>query len=90
MIRGYLLTRGGRRRPFVKAVFQFPGLRDDNFEVQLLVDTGADRTILSPSDSEKLVTDLEIDLSSLSRGTPGAGVGGEVHTRGSGSSDNSR
>ncbi len=81
MIRGYLLTSGGRRRPFVKAVFQFPGLRDGSVEVDLLVDTGADRTVLSPLDAEKLATDLGIDFSSLPRGTSGAGVGGQVDTR---------
>lgn len=81
MIRGYLLTSGGRQRPFVNASFQFPDLRDSSLEVRLLVDTGADRTIISPMDAGKLVTDLGIELSTLPAGIPGAGVGGQVDTR---------
>ena len=48
MIRGYFLTRGGRRRPFVQALIVSPSLSQP-LDVQLLVDTGADRTIIFSS-----------------------------------------
>lgn len=47
MIRGYLTT-GTTRRPFVSARLQFPKLGNQLHPVELLVDTGADRTLLSP------------------------------------------
>ena len=49
MIRGYFSTQGSRRRPFIDAILQFPILNDRSLDVKLLVDTGADRTILSYS-----------------------------------------
>ena len=54
MIRGYYSAAGGRRRPYVKASFRFPSIRGQGLEVELLVDTGADRTILAPLDALRL------------------------------------
>jgi len=75
MIRGHLIAMGGRRRPFVLAHIVIPsqGISDD---VNLLVDTGADGTLLSPSDAAT----LRIDLAQLSPGPPSTGVGGRVST----------
>ncbi len=80
MIRGYFSTMGGGRRPFLSAVIQFPTL-NQRLEIPLLVDTGADRTILSPRDARQMSRRLGFDLTSLPRGAPGAGVGGQTNTR---------
>jgi hypothetical protein len=75
MIRGYLLARGRARRPFVVGRIGIPAQAIDD-DVNLLVDTGADGTLLSPSDA----TRLRIDLSQLPSGSPSTGVGGSVPT----------
>jgi predicted aspartyl protease len=76
MIRGYL-SAGTPRRPFVSARFRFPALDNRLHPVELLVDTGADRTILSPVDARR----LGIALANLPRGLPSTGIGGQVTTR---------
>ena len=80
MIRGHFATLGTRRRPLVKGVFQFPTLNRD-LELRLLVDTGADRTILGPAHAERLRTEFGMDFTVLRRGQPGTGIGGQVATR---------
>ena len=77
MIQGYFSTIGATRRPFVYASLQFPVLNELHYGVEFLVDTGADRTMLSPSDA----TRIGIDLSTLSLGARSTGVGGQVQTR---------
>jgi len=46
----------------------------------LLVDTGADRTLLAPREA-KLITDLGIDVSKLRVGPASLGIGGRAQTR---------
>ena len=75
MIQGYFVEP--RRRPFIDGRFRFPGLDNLSVDVRLLVDTGADRTILSPQDAES----IGIDITSLPLGAPGSGVGGQAPTR---------
>ena len=77
MIRGYFYTIGNRSRPYVSATFRFPTLNSQRFEVRLLVDTGADRTLLSPLDARR----IGIDITTLPLGSSSAGVGGQVPTR---------
>ncbi len=80
MIRGHFVALGTRRRPFFKGVVHFPPL-GRSLAVRLLVDTGADRTILGPLHSERLRTELGMDFAALRRGQPGMGIGGQVATR---------
>src|SRR5574341_804736 len=80
MIQGYFLTRGARRRPFVDATFHFPSL-SQTFDTHLLVDTGADRTILGPVDASRLTRALGIALTALPSGLPSTGIGGTMPTR---------
>ncbi len=80
MIRGYFLNRGDRLRPFVDAIVEIPGV-SRALEVVLLVDTGADYTVLAPLDAMRLSSRLGIDLAALPQGNPSAGVGGLVETR---------
>lgn len=80
MIRGYFLTRGSRRRPFVHATFTFPAF-PRTFDTHLLVDTGADRTVIGPPDGSRLARVLGIALTALPMGLPSTGVGGTSSTR---------
>jgi hypothetical protein len=75
MIRGRLIAAGGRRRPFVLAHLAVPmqGVAGD---VNLLVDTGADGTLLAPADAAA----LRIDLARLPAGPSSTGIGGRVPT----------
>jgi hypothetical protein len=81
MIRGYFATIGTRRRPVIDAVFQFPTISNHTFQVRLLVDTGADRTVLAPLDANRLGRELDIEITSLASGVPSRGVGGTWNTR---------
>ena len=80
MIRGYFSTEGKRQRPFVEAVFRFAPSNEE-FNVPLLVDTGADRTILAPIDALRLALDFDVDLTKFEQGPPSTGVGGPATTR---------
>ena len=81
MIRGYFSTQGTRRRPFIDAIFQFPTLNSRSLDVILLVDTGADRTLLSPLDARRFVRRFALDLTTLPRGALSTGIGGQSDTR---------
>ena len=81
MIRGYFHSRGGKCRPFVSARFQFPSLDNRTLETRLLVDTGADRTVLGPQDYKRLTRRFGLDFISLFPSVPGAGIGGRVNMR---------
>ncbi len=80
MIRGHFSVEGVRRSPFTDAVFQFPSL-DGRLEVPVLVDTGADRTILAPFDARRLARRFGIDFATVAQGAPSTGVGGQAPTR---------
>ncbi len=78
MIRGYFSTIGATRRPFLYCDFEIlgdPGVGPVGIE--FLVDTGADRTLLSPIDAEN----IGLDVSKLKVGRRSIGVGGEMSTR---------
>ncbi len=79
MIRGYFSTSGGvASRPYVYCDVDFPSQSNiGTVGVDLLVDTGADRTILSPLDAER----IGLDLSKLHVGRPSRGVGGRISTK---------
>lgn len=81
MIRGYFSTRGGISRPYVTARFQFPSLENRTLETRLLVDTGADRTLLAPRDCKRLIRRFGLDLTSLATTATGTGIGGKVNMR---------
>src|SRR5205823_6451407 len=71
------------RQPFVAVTLQFPALHNPNrsFGVHLLVDTGADLTLVSPSDAIRLQSSLGIVLASLRQGPQMTGIGGSPQSR---------
>ena len=75
MLVGHFSGAGTRRRPFVSIDIQFPVLSNQRISVDLLVDTGADRTVLAPSDAAK----LDIHITTLPQGRPSIGIGGRRH-----------
>jgi Aspartyl protease len=81
MIRGYFHARGLRRRPFVNAILSIPSFAQKTLDIRLLIDTGADRTVLAPNDAERLAQQFGIDLAKLPNGMPSTGVGGRTETR---------
>ncbi len=79
MIRGFFRHEGAKPRPFVVATFNF-GQGTVNYATDLLIDTGADRTLLAPRDTTRLRLDYGIDLTRSPRGAPSTGVGGSIGT----------
>ena len=78
MIRGYFSTDRTIRRPFVRCELEFPDHPDIRpARVELLVDTGADRTMLSPAMADR----IGLNLDSLGTGRRSTGIGGSVSTR---------
>ena len=76
MIRGYMAGLPGRRRPFPHAILEFPTLDHRQLDVEFLIDTGADRSVLSPKDAQR----LGVDVAALPAGQPTVGVGGRMET----------
>ncbi len=82
MIQGYFSQVGvATRRPFVDAVFHFNDWSGATLKIPLLVDTGADRTIIAPLDALKLDMEAGFRLDNLPKGEPSRGVGGQASTR---------
>jgi predicted aspartyl protease len=81
VIRGFFRTEGPHQRPYVDVVVQFPIINRQALDIAFLVDTGADRTILSPFDASRLREQFGVDLLSLPAGAPSTGVGGRASTR---------
>jgi predicted aspartyl protease len=75
MIRGFFHEEGGRRRPFITAHLAIPS-QSASGDVEFLVDTGADSTVLAPADA----IFLGLDVARFRRGTPSTGVGGTIGT----------
>ncbi len=75
MIRGRFLLARGRRRPTITASLLIPS-QGISGEVDFLIDTGADSTLLGPYDAHA----LGIDVDRLGAGPTSTGVGGSVRT----------
>jgi hypothetical protein len=69
MIRGYFAYDRGRSRPFFDGTLSFPRLERRRVALPFLIDTGADRTVLSSIDALFLG-------SALASFGPGPGIGG--------------
>ena len=77
MIRGYFSESDGINRPFIRCLVDFPSTPNARvIAPEFLIDTGADRSLLSPRDA----IGIGLDFSILGRGPTSRGVGGETPT----------
>ena len=81
MIRGYFQDDDSILRPYVDLTLRFPVANGQPLRISFLVDTGADRTLLSPFDGARLRGELGVDLLDLPFGSPIGGIGGQTETR---------
>lgn len=77
MIRGSFRRVRGIKRPYVDAIVRFPTLGSRHIAVALLVDTGADYTVLAPN----AAVALGDSAMALGSGPVTVGVGGRRETR---------
>ncbi len=78
---GYFRYQGSTQRPYIDLTVGFPVTNNQSLRISFLVDTGADRTLLSPFDGARLRGDLGVDLLGLPFGSPIGGIGGQIETR---------
>ena len=81
MTTGYFVAQGAFRRPYINVVVTFLDAGNQSIEIEFVVDTGADHTLLSPSDADRLHSELGLDIRTMPRGNPIGGVGGYAETR---------
>ena len=82
MISGYFqLDDDGVTRPYIDLAVEFHEPIDARLVVTFIVDTGADRTLLSSHIAERLRADFDFDIRSLEEDNPIGGIGGQVNTR---------
>ena len=81
MILGYFQTEGAFQRPYIDLILQFPVADNRQLEVSFLIDTGSDRTLLSPTEGARLREQLGVDILDLPFGSPVGGIGGQTETR---------
>ena len=81
MIPGYFQDENSILRPFVDLTLEFPVANNQALRISFLVDTGADRTLISPVDGARLRSELGVDILGLPFGSPIGGIGGQTETR---------
>lgn len=81
MIPGYFQDEGPFSRPYVDLTLRFPVANNQALRISFLVDTGADRTLLSPFVGTRLRERFGVDLLNLQFGSPIGGIGGQLETR---------
>lgn len=81
MATGFFVAEGAFRRPYINVVVTFLDAGNQSIEIEFVVDTGADHTLLSPGDARRLHRELGLDIRTMPRGNPIGGVGGSAETR---------
>ena len=82
MISGYyLIDDNDIQRPYIDLDVDFPAPINARLRVSFVVDTGADRTLLSAQVAQELERRFDFDIRSLERDISIVGVGGMVDTR---------
>ena len=78
---GYFRRQGSTQRPYIDLTVRFPVANNQSLRIAFLVDTGADRTLISPVDGARLRSELGVDILDLPFGSPIGGIGGQLETR---------
>ena len=82
MIAGYFKAEIGLfRRPYIDVTVTSPDAGNLSIDLPFVIDTGADRTLVSPFDGQRLCRRLGVEMQSLPRGNPVGGIGGAVQTK---------
>ena len=82
MIRGYFPPiNSGNPPPYIVGLIDIPEMGITGVEIQFLIDTGADRSLIGDDDSRRMVQDHQADFTTLEEGIPSQGIGGIVSTR---------
>lgn len=83
MATGFFVAEGAFRRPYINVLVTFldADAGNQSIEIEFVLDTGADHTLLSPSDADRLHSELGLDIRSMPQGNPIGGVGGYAETR---------
>ena len=81
MIEGYFRLMGAYRCPFIDVDVSLPDVGSPPIPIAFEVDTGADRTLLSAVDGQRLYDEFGLDILTMPRGNPIGGIGGVVQTR---------
>ena len=83
MLTGYFSPEGGlpNPRPYLTGSIDVPAIGVVEMQVDFLIDTGADRSIIGSSDAARMVRYFGVDLADLQDGPPSGGIGGVVATK---------
>jgi len=81
MIEGYFRLMGAYRCPFIDVDVSLPDVSSPPIRIAFEVDTGADRTLLSAVDGQRLYDEFGLDIRTMPQGNPIGGIGGIVQTR---------
>jgi hypothetical protein len=82
MIIGYFPPiNSGDSPPYFVGLIDIPEMGITDVEIQFLIDTGADRSLIGDDDSRRMVQDHQADFTTLEEGIPSQGIGGIVSTR---------
>ena len=81
MTTGYFVTEGDFRRPYINVDVRLLDVNSPPIRIAFEVDTGADRTLLSASDGQRLSDEFGLDIRAMPRGNPIGGIGGYAETR---------
>lgn len=82
MISGYFrLDDDDFKRPYIDLDVEFHAPLNVRMNATFMVDTGADRTLLSPVIAQRLYDQFDFDVGTLDTGPPLRGIGGQANTR---------
>ena len=83
MIRGFLKRRGypNSPPPYVTGFVDMPDVGVAGMQIEFLIDTGADRSLIGSFDAPRIVERFGVDLANLQDARTAKGVGGFTKTR---------
>ena len=83
MLTGYFSLLDGLPNPraYLRGFVDIPAAGVVGMQVDFLVDTGADRSIIGSSDASQMIRDFGVDLADMQDGPPSGGIGGIVATK---------